>query len=507
MEPMRTLFLIISRFCSMVMIDLEHLEKYRENNRIEAKLALGGLPHSIWETYCAFANTLGGIILLGVEEKKDKTLHPVDLPDPRRLIREFWEMVNDPKKISVNILSVQDVQEEIVDGCHIIVITVPRARRYDRPVYMDGDPFMGAYRRNGEGDYRCAPEEVEAMLRDAQIHTRDMTILEEMDMGALDVSSVARYRRRMERCRPDHAWERETDTEFLCRVGAAGKSADGSIHPTAAGLLMFGRVDEIRREFPAYRLIYREYDGLGLTETFSLISGEKGWSGNVFDFYFIVYDRIARGLRLPGAKVGWDVGGKKKVGGKTATGDEPEVDEELDPDPAVCQALREALANCLANADYYGRQGVAVTRKRDEISFTNPGGFRIDPKRAVKGGISDPRNEALVRLFHLVDIGNRTGSGLSGIYRVWRSHGWKRPVICEEFEPERITMVLAIQEQDDRQMVVDYLTEQVQASAEEMAEVLGIRRAKAAEYLEELVASEIAETRGEDPDKIYRLKS
>ena len=485
------------------MIDLEHLEKYRENNRIEAKLALGGLPHSIWETYCAFANTLGGIILLGVEEKKDKTLHPVNLPDPGRLIREFWEIVNDSKKISVNILSVQDVQEEVVDGCHIIVITVPRAQRYDRPVYMDGDPFMGSYRRNGEGDYRCVREDVEAMLRDAQIHTRDMALLKELELSALDISSVARYRRRMEHCRPNHAREKDTDTEFLCRAGAAGRSDDGIVHPTAAGLLMFGRVDEIRREFPAYRLISRECEGPGLTENFSLISGGKGWSGNVFDFYFIVYDRIARGLRLPGAEVGWDADGKKDVAGKTDTGGKTEADE----DPAVCQALREALANCLTNADYYGRQGVVVTRKRDEVSFSNPGGFRIDPGRAVKGGISDPRNEALVRLFHLVDIGNRTGSGLSGIYRVWRSHGWKRPVIYEEFEPERITMVLAIQEQDDRKMVIDYLTERVQASAEEIAKALGIRRAKTIAYLEELAAEELVEALGEDPDKIYRLKS
>ncbi len=149
------------------MIDFENIENYKENNRIEAKKAIGGLPHSIWETYSAFANTLGGIILLGVEEYRDKTFHPVKLPDPEQLVEEFWELIQNPKKASVNILSKNNVTIEETEGKHIVAIRVPRAPRSLRPVYIDGDPIKGTYRRNGEGDYRCTPEEVRAMMRKA----------------------------------------------------------------------------------------------------------------------------------------------------------------------------------------------------------------------------------------------------------------------------------------------------------------------------------------------------
>lgn len=146
------------------MLDFDNLQNYREDNRIEAKQALGGLPESIWETYSAFANAEGGIILLGVEELPDKSLHALDLLDPQWLIDDFWAILNDPRKVSVNILTAENVQIHEVDGKNIIAITIPKAEARHRPVYVENDIYRGTYRRNGEGDYRCTREEIDAML-------------------------------------------------------------------------------------------------------------------------------------------------------------------------------------------------------------------------------------------------------------------------------------------------------------------------------------------------------
>ena len=98
------------------MFDLSKFSEYKENNCLEVKKAKGGLPRSLWDTYSSFANSYGGVIILGVVENDDGSFQTTGLDNPEKLQKDFWDTINNRTKVSVNLLTERDVELHIQDS-------------------------------------------------------------------------------------------------------------------------------------------------------------------------------------------------------------------------------------------------------------------------------------------------------------------------------------------------------------------------------------------------------
>ena len=399
---------------------IERLVKQGEVVHTECKDASGGLPDSLWESYSAFANTDGGVILLGVNEVGGK-FSIVGVPNAAALIKRFWDGVNNREKVSVNILFDRHVYSVKCRGRDVVVIEVPRADRQDRPVYIGKDMFSGSFRRNGEGDYHCPRESVKAMLRDACVETADACLLDELTVDDLCSKTIRSYRNRFKSKKPGHIWNDLPDEEFLVRIRAARRGEDGKVHPNLAGLVCFAEFGQIMDILPDFFLDYRERLSTDTRWTDRVAAHDATWSGNIYDFYLMVYDRITSHVKVPF-----------------------EIDSEglRVEENEIHRSIRELLANALIHADYHGRRGIVIEKQAQTISFSNPGIFRVNKAVAVEGGTSDARNSHIFNIFALVDIGERSGMGLADLYGHWKKHGLPEPVISEEYDPDRVKITV-----------------------------------------------------------------
>jgi ATP-dependent DNA helicase RecG len=393
-----------------------------EDQDTEFKAANGGLPNSMWETVSAFANTEGGYIILGVAHHSNR-LELIGLKNPENLLKTFWDVHNNSRKLSVVLCTESDVQIVTVSGYKLIVIHIPRAQRTQCPVFINGNPLTGAYKRNFEGDYRCSAEEVRQMLRDASDTPQDSTILHKFDLHDLDKQALKDFRQRFASRTPDHPFLAFDDQELLSRLGGwrhDRKTDEKGL--TLAGLLMFGRERSILDALPYFHLDYQEHlsDDPEVRWTYRLTL-DGTWEPNLFNFYYRVYPRLVDDLEVP-----------FKLNKDAVRLDETHVHE----------ALREALINSLVHADYQYKRAVTIIKQADRFSFKNPGRLRISKDRLFEGGISDPRNPHLQKIFQLIGLGEKAGSGFQKILRAWREQSWAIPLVAEDLELELTSIML-----------------------------------------------------------------
>ena len=63
---------------------------------------------------------------------------------------------------------------------------------------------------------------------------------------------------------------------------------------------------------------------------------------------------------------------------------------------------------------------------------------------AKEGGFSDPRNATLMKMFGMIGIGERAGSGIPTILETWTAATQQTPSYEISYSPDRVTCVIQL---------------------------------------------------------------
>ena len=401
-----------------------------ERVTLECKRARKDVPHSLWETYSAFANTDGGTILLGVDEdlkEKDisKRFNIIGVEDAAKIRTDVWNTLNSREKVSSNLLRDEDINTLSYDGKDVVVIHVPRAIYEERPVYINNNLMRGTYRRRHEGDYHCPEPIIRMMLRDACDDGNDRMFLEHYTMDDIDIPTLEAYRNMFRVANLEHVWNGLDHKEFLKQLGGyTVDRASGKEGLTMAGLLMFGKGLPVRERFDNLRMDYIDKSNLVGDQRYSdRLTYDGTWENNLFNFLRLVLPRLTRDLPRP-----------FKMNGIVREDDTPQK-----------KAVREAFTNMIIHADMMIGSGLLRVEKYDDrFVLTNPGLLKLPLEQIYAGGESKARNQRMQHMLRMIGYGENLGSGFPLILNAWHERHWLKPQLIEQPELMQVKLELKI---------------------------------------------------------------
>lgn len=412
----------------MDITDINTLLQVGERISFECKKCENQIPKSVWETYSSFANTVGGIIVLGITEHMEepdqaKRFEITGVNNPTKLKKEFFDTLNS-NKVNRNILIEEDVDIVEYEGHSLLVINIPQVDYRQRPIYINGNMMNGSFKRNYEGDYHCTEDDVKAMIRDANDSGNDSVLMENYTMDDIDANTLAAYRNRFRTANMDHVWNDYSDKDFLLNMG--GYIIDRNTHReglTLAGLLMFGKGLSIRERFDNIRMDYIDMTNLQPDSRWSdRLTYDGRWENNLYNFFMTVQSKLIKDLKRPFRLEGM---------------------ERID-DTSIHKAMREALTNLVIHSDYMITGVLKVEKHDDCFVFSNPGSLKIPVMDIYAGGHSKARNPNMQAMFRMIGFGDNIGSGFPTILNAWKKENWRQPCLMENQDLHLVELTLTM---------------------------------------------------------------
>jgi predicted HTH transcriptional regulator len=446
-------------------MDLLDLLKHPEGKTLEFKRDLSS-PNGALKTLVAFANTAGGTLLLGVE---DRTARVRGVQDALELEERIANLISD----TIAPRLAPDI--EILPWRRTQLIAVQVYPSPARPHYIKREGSdSGTYVRVGSTNRRADADMIQELRRVARGESFDEQAMPDLDSEALD------FRAASESFAPVRKLAQHDLTTLRLVTNHQGRRV-----PTVGGMLLFGldRVDH----FPdawiqagrfagtdkariADHAEFREPPVLAIEQAIEFIEKHSTHGAEI--------GRVRRQER-------WNI-------------------------PPL--AVREALINAVAHADYSQRGApIRVSIFDDRLEIENPGlllsGLTIED---LEHGVSKLRNRVIGRVFHALGLIEQWGSGVQRMIAACRQAGLAPPRFEEVAMRFRVTIYTkrvshpSVEATD--QTILDALSDGEGRTTSEIAAVIGLTSRATRTRLARLVESGLLREVGtgpQDPKRRY----
>ena len=374
---------------------LEELLARSESKTLEFKENAGSL-HKIVQTVIAFANTAGGTLVIGIQDKTKNVIGVKNiLQDEERIASAIADSVSPTLLPNLQFISWRDKD--------VLIVTVPHS---PGPFYLkDKGVDNGVYVRLGSTN-RIADAAFIAEIKRVKEHT-SFDQLPELQATPDDLD--------MNLARKLFTAIDKPFTKTTLRSLELIVDHRDTPRPTKGGLMLFGKQRDELFPDPFIRLARFEgttkttaIDHADIKSAFPLAIGET-----------LTFIRRNTSMRA--------------VIQSPRREDIPEYPPE---------AVREAVINALLHADYSTmRSSIQVAIFDDRMEITNPGPLPLGlSMEAALSGVSQLRNKVLGRVFRELNLIEQWGSGLNRMSNICLQQGISPPKFEELGHFFRVTL-------------------------------------------------------------------
>ena len=448
---------------------IEEVLKCNEGKTLEFKENLQSLSNII-KTIVAFANTAGGVIVIGIE---DKNKNIVGLSDPLAQEERLASAISD----SIAPLIMPDIEIQTYRNKELIIINVPHITG---PYYIKSTGLeKGTYIRLGSTNRVVDSEMLQALKNFSRNIFFDELPYVQGEESDLDWQVMGDLFQQV------HKKITKNNAESLGLLVSHGKKEV----PSYGGIILFGK--NRNKLFPDAIIRCARFHGNDRE--------------NIIDQADIeIYLPLALEQAIKFVQRNTRLGAEIK--GLAQRQDIPEY---------PLNAVREVIINALVHADYAIRGScISIAIFNDRIEITNPGGlqFGFTMEKALSGS-SRIRNRVIAKVFYQLKWIEQWGRGLQLIIKECEKRGLDAPKFEELNNQFRVTLYSAkkrtiTSSDESEEKIVNYLKKKGKIATKDAAALWKITPRTARLRLIKLIDAGIIKKTGtsaQDPKSEYVL--